>query len=105
MVLYPVTEDKKLVKLLDDLNTNIQVLSKVTALSFRKDSLFKGKETKQEQLEMLEEMELPDEVIALIIGSTPESVQALRSQRKAKAKKTQEMESVKKVEEMNEPNK
>lgn len=94
------SEDRKLAKLLEDLNANIQVLSKVTALTFRKDSIFKGKETKQEQIEVLEDMKLPDEVIALIIGSTPESVKALRSQRKAKARKTQEIESEKKAEEI-----
>jgi hypothetical protein len=93
-------EDKKLTKLLEDLNNNIQVLSKVTALSFRKDSIFKGKETKQEQIEVLEDLKLPDEVIALIIGSTPESVKAQRSQRKAKVKKTQETELVKKTEDV-----
>jgi hypothetical protein len=43
-------ESKKLIKLLESLNTNIEVLSKVTALTFRKDSLFKGKETKLEQV-------------------------------------------------------
>ena len=84
---YPLSEEKKLAKLLENLNANIEILSKVTALTFRKDSLFKGKETKQEQIEVLEEMKLPDDVIALIIGSTTDSVQAQRSQRKAKVKK------------------
>lgn len=83
-------DDKKLQKLLGDLNTNIEILSKVTALTFRKDSIFKGKETKQGQIEVLEELKLPDDVIALIVGSTTESVRALRSMRKAKAKKASE---------------
>jgi len=81
-------EDKKLIKLLEDLNTNIEILSKITALTFRKDSLFQGKNTKQEQIEVLEDLKLPDNVIALVIGSTPESVKSLRSQRKAKTRKT-----------------
>jgi CRISPR/Cas system CMR subunit Cmr4 (Cas7 group RAMP superfamily) len=85
-------ESKKLEKLLKDLNTNIEILSKVTALTFRKDSIFKGKETKQEQIEALEDLKLPDDVIALVVGSTTESVQALRSQRKAKVKKAQKTE-------------
>lgn len=84
------SEEKKLIKLLEDLNTNIEVLSKITALTFRKDSLFTGKESKPEQIEVLEEMKLPDELIALIIGSTAASVKAQRSQKKAKEKKTQE---------------
>ncbi len=37
---------------------------------------------------MLEKIQLPDEIIALIIGSTVNSVQAQRSQRKAKEKKS-----------------
>jgi hypothetical protein len=81
-------DNGKLEKLLKDLNTNIELLSKITALTFRKDSIFKGKETKQEQIEVLEDLKLPDNIIALIIGSTVESVQALRSMKKAKAKKT-----------------
>jgi hypothetical protein len=80
-------ENKKLERLLEDLNSNIEILSKVTALTFRKDSLFKGKETKQEQVEALEDLKLPDNIIALIIGSTPESVKVLRSMNKAKTKK------------------
>jgi len=99
MVTHRLNEDK-LAKLLENLNANIEILSKVTALTFRKDSLFKGKETKQEQIEVLDEMKLPDYVIALIIGSTAESVKAQRSQRKAKAKRTQETESEKKIEEV-----
>lgn len=86
------SEEKKLTKLLEDLNANIEILSKVTALTFRKDSIFKDKETKQEQVEALEDLKLPDNVIALIIGSTVDSVQALRSQRKAKAKQAQKTE-------------
>ena len=85
-------EEKKLEKLLEDLNSNIEILSKVTALTFRKDSIFKGKETKQEQIEALEELKLPDDIIALVVGSTTESVRALRSMRKAKAKKASKAE-------------
>ena len=85
-------ESKKLAKLLENLNCNIEILSKVTALTFRKDSLFKDTETTQEQIEILEKMKLPDEIIALIIGSTVNSVQAQRSQRKAKEKKSMKAE-------------
>ncbi len=88
------SEEKKLAKLLENLNANIDILSKVTALTFRRDSLFKGKETKQEQIEVLEEMKLPDDTIALIIGSSVDSVQAQRSQRKAKEKKSIRAEPV-----------
>lgn len=86
------TDSKKLEKLLEDLNTNIKILSKVTALTFRKDSIFQGKETKREQIEVLEDLKLPDNVIALIVGSTIDSVQASRSQRKTEAKKVPKTE-------------
>jgi hypothetical protein len=88
------SDEKELTKLLEDLNANIQILTKVTALTLRKDSLFKGTETTPEQIEILEKMKLPDEIIALVIGSTVKSVQAQRSQRKAKEKKTTEAKPV-----------
>lgn len=92
--------EENLAKLLAKLNANIETLTIVTALTFGKDSLFKGKETKPEQIQVLEDMKLPDHIIALIIGSTLDSVRAQRSQRKAKAKKTQVTESEKKTEEV-----
>jgi len=85
-------DNNELAKALRNLNANIEILTKVTALALRKDSIFKDKATKQEQVEALEDLKLPDNVIALTIGSTVESVQTLRSQRKAKAKKAQETE-------------
>ena len=91
-------ELKRLSELLEKLNSNIEVLSKVTALTFRKDSLFKGTETTPEKIEILEELKLPDDIIALIIGSTVGSVRAQRSQRKSKEKKTQQTEPEKKIE-------
>ena len=54
-----------------------------------------SKETKPEQIEVLEQMKLPDYIIALIIGSTADSVKTQRSQRKAKVKKAQESETAK----------
>jgi hypothetical protein len=88
-VSYSLSEEAKLGRILEKLNTNIEILTKVTALTFRKDSLFKGKDTKPEQIEVLDEMNLPDDVIALIIGSTVNSVQTQRRQARAKARKAQ----------------
>jgi hypothetical protein len=82
--------EKELVKLLGDLNANIQILTKMTALTLGKESLFKGAETAGEQMEILEKMKLPDEIIALATGSTVNAVQIQRSRRKAKEKKTPE---------------
>jgi hypothetical protein len=80
-------ESKELVKLLKDLNENVEILIKVTALTLRKDSIFKDKATKQEQIEALDDIHLSDKLIALVIGSTPGSVQNARSLRKAKTNK------------------
>lgn len=85
--------EKELTKLLKDLNANIQILTKITALTLGKESLFKGAETTGEQMEILEKMKLPDEIIALATGSTVNAVQIQRSRRKAKEKKTSEAES------------
>ena len=80
-------EQKEIIKLLKEMNENIETLTKVTALSLRKDSVFKDKVTKQEQIEALDDLELSDKLIALAIGSTPGSVKAARSSRKAKINK------------------
>ncbi len=80
-------EYKELIKLLKDLNENIEILIKITALTLRKDSIFKDKATKQDQIEALDDLNLSDKLIALVIGSTPGSVQNARSLRKAKISK------------------
>jgi hypothetical protein len=79
--------DKDILKLLKELNSNVEILIKVTAISLRKESIFKDKITKQEQIEALDDLNLPDKLIALVIGSTPGSVQNARSLRKAKGSK------------------
>ena len=83
-------QNKETTRLLNDINSNIKMLCKITALSLKKDTSLqeKKKETKQDQIKVLDELNLPDSIIALIIGSTPGSVQNARSLIKAKAKKT-----------------
>lgn len=91
-------ELKRLAELIENLNSNIEILSKVTALTFRKESLFKGTEATPEKIKILEELKLPDDLIAIIIGSTVGSVRAQRSQGKSKTKETKQTESEKKIE-------
>jgi hypothetical protein len=89
---------KELLRTLKELNENIDFLTKVVALSVRKDSLFSGKETKQQQIEKLEPLDLPDRIVAVIVGSTADSVKALRSQSKKKGKKTEQTSKNKEIE-------
>jgi hypothetical protein len=90
-------EIKDLAELIKKLNSNIEILSKVTSLTFRKESLFKFTETTPEKIQILDDLRLPDEIIAIIIGSTVGSVRAQRSQAKSKTKKTQQAEPEKKI--------
>ena len=89
-------EIKQLAELIKNLNSNIEILSKVTSLTFRKEALFAGTETTPEKIKILEELKLPDDIIATIIGSTVGSVRAQRSQAKSKTKNIQQPEPEKK---------
>ena len=80
-------ETTALTKQLKALNKNIDVLNKVTAVSIGKEEIFKGKETKEEKIEALDKIGLPRTLIAIMIGSTPESVSALKSMKKPKSRK------------------
>ena len=76
------TDTRALVAQIRNLSENIEILTKVTAISMTKDQLFKDKEENSEKIKALEIYDLPDKIIALIIGSTPNSVRSLRSQAK-----------------------
>lgn len=80
-------ETKELIKQLKVLNENIDLLTKVTAINVGKETIFEGKEEKEDKIEALGRLGLPDKIIALLIGSTPDSVKSLRSKKKAKLKK------------------
>jgi hypothetical protein len=58
-----------LTKQLKALNQNIDTLIKVTAISIGKDNIFKGKDTIEEKVDILEKMGLSNELIAIITGS------------------------------------
>jgi hypothetical protein len=78
-------ETKELTKQLKALNANIDILNKVTAVNIGKDEIFKGKETKEDTIEALDKIGLPRTLIAIMVGSTPESVSALKSMKKPKS--------------------
>jgi hypothetical protein len=75
---------KELSKKLDSIKDSIDLMTKLTALNIAKDAYFKNKERKDEKIEALSNLEIPDKIIALIIDSSVESVQALRSKMKQK---------------------
>jgi hypothetical protein len=79
-------EIQELSKQIKTLNKNIDILIKVTAVNIGKDEIFKGKEKKEEKIEILDKMGLPRNIIAIITGSTPDSISAIRSKRKLKQK-------------------
>jgi hypothetical protein len=83
-------ETKELTKQLNALNLNIDILNKVTAINIGKEEIFKGKETKEEKIEVLDKIGLPRNLIAIIVGSTPESVSAFKSMKKPKSQNQKE---------------
>lgn len=80
-------DTKELIKQIKSLNENIDALAKVTAINIGKDVIFKGKKKKEEKIEILDKMGLPRSIIAIIVGSTPESVSAIKSMKKPKSPK------------------
>lgn len=80
-------ETQKLLKQIKALSENIDILTKVTAVNIGKEEIFKGKDKKEERIEILDKMGLPRNIIAIITGSTPESVSAFKSMKKPKPSK------------------
>jgi hypothetical protein len=81
-----VADTKALTAQIKNLAENIEILTKVTAISIAKDELFKGKQENAEKVKALEIYDLPDKIIALIIGSTPNSVKSMRYKAKGSLK-------------------
>lgn len=74
-------ETKDLIKQLKALNENIDLLTKVTAIGVGKDTIFKDKKEMGDKINALDEFKLPDKIIAMLIGSTSDSVKSARSKR------------------------
>jgi len=77
-------EQKDLLKKLDDLNSNIEILAKVIAVNVGKETFFKEKKQKDQQIQFLLELGLPRNIIASIVVTTPLSVSVTKSQKKPK---------------------
>lgn len=75
-------KQEDLTKQLKALNQNIDTLIKVTAISIGKESIFKGKETIEEKVDILDKMGLSNELIAIITGSkSSHSVSQIKSRK------------------------
>ena len=75
-------ENKELIKQLKDLNQNIDTLIKITAIDIGKESIFKGKDTIEEKVDILGKMGLSNELIAMITGSkSAHSVSQIKSRK------------------------
>jgi Na+-transporting NADH:ubiquinone oxidoreductase subunit NqrD len=89
---------KQLIRKLDGLGTKVDALIQVLAITSRKEVIAKGK-TKTDQIVILSELGLSNDVIALIIGSTPEAVRVRIAQLKAAKKKIKQSKDVEKSDE------
>lgn len=80
------TYRNEVIQKLDEIGKKIEALMQVVAITSRKDDGEKSK-TKTDQIMSLDNLGVSRELIALIVGTSPESVSSLRSQLKAKNKK------------------
>lgn len=80
-------EEKELIKQLKALNENLDALAKITAVSVGKDDIFKGMKKKEEKIKVLDKIGLPRSLIAIVTGSTPESVSSFKSMKRTKPSK------------------
>jgi hypothetical protein len=85
---------KELCNRLNSIKERLDILIKLTALNIGKDTYFKNKERKDEKIEALATLEIPDKIVALIVGSSPESVQVLRSKLKSKKRSVEKKSKV-----------
>lgn len=79
-------DQKELLKRLDALNNNIELLAKVIAVNVGKEVLFKEKKQKEQQIAFLAELGLPRDIIASMVATTLGTVSVTKSQQKPKKK-------------------
>ena len=77
-------DSKELLKKLDTLAEKIDVLTKVTAISVQKEKLLEKKQ--KEQIKMLNKLGLSPSLIALVIGTTSNTVSVTLSELRKKKK-------------------
>ena len=85
-------ETKDLINQLKALNEDIDLLTKVTAISVGKETIFKGMKELGDKVHALDVYDLPDKIIAMLVGSTPDSVKTARNQKKKAKNKPVQVE-------------
>ena len=78
-------DQRELLKRLDTLNKNIEILGKIIAVNVGKEVFFKEKKQK-EQIAFLSELGLPRNIIASMVTTTPLTVSVTKSKKKKKQK-------------------
>jgi hypothetical protein len=91
-------DQKELLKRLDALNSNIELLAKVIAVNVGKEVLLKEKNQK-EQIAFLSKLGLPRDIIASIVTTTPLTVSVTKSKKKRRQKQKPTPEKAKPKEE------
>lgn len=79
---------KELLERLGELSAKVEALIQVVAITSRKETVLKGK-TKTDQIKTLSDLGLPRKIVALIVGTTPETVSVRLSEMKSEGKKGQ----------------
>jgi 3-polyprenyl-4-hydroxybenzoate decarboxylase len=78
--------EKKIIERLDELSAKMDILVQVVAISPKIETILKDK-TKTQQIEILSNLRLSNDAIALIVGTNPETVGVRISEMKKKKKK------------------
>jgi len=86
-------DSKALLKKLDTLAKKIDILTKVAAISVQKEKLLKRKQ--KEQIEILDKLGFSPSLIALVLGTTSNTVNVALSQLRKKKKKAKQTEKPK----------
>jgi hypothetical protein len=76
----------ELLKRLDTLNNNIELLAKVIAVNVGKEVLFKERKQKEQQIAFLVELGLPRNIVASMVATTVATVSVTKSQQKPRIK-------------------
>ena len=77
---------KEIIERLNELSAKLDTLTQVVAISPKLETILRNK-TKTQQIELLSDLGLLKEAIALIVDTTPETVGVRISERKKKKKK------------------